>query len=58
MVAVAVGPWTLPFAPWTAFGLFIAVSLVLLAVSAGIVAYQLEGGSCEPSRCLPYFARR
>jgi len=43
MVAVAVGPWTLPFAPWTAFGLFVAVSVVLLAVSAGIIAYQLEG---------------
>ena len=33
-VAVAVGPWTSPLAPWTAFWLFVAVSLGLLFLSA------------------------
>jgi hypothetical protein len=42
-LAVIVGPWTAPFAPWTAYGLFVAVSLVLLAVSAGAIACHLEG---------------
>ncbi len=43
MVAVAIGPWTLPLPPWTAFGLSFAVCLILLAMSAGAIAYQLEG---------------
>jgi tetratricopeptide (TPR) repeat protein len=37
-VAVAVGPWTAPLAPWTAFWLFVAVSLGLLLLSAWLVA--------------------
>ncbi len=44
MVAVAVGPWTVPLAPWTAYGVFVGVSLVLLAMSAAAIACQLEGG--------------
>ena len=43
MVAVAIGFWTIPLAPWTAYGLSSVVSLVLLALSAGVIAYQLEG---------------
>ena len=43
MVAVAIGPWTVPLAPWTAYGVFVAVSLVLLAISAGAIACQIEG---------------
>ncbi len=41
-VAVAVGPWTAPLAPWTAFWLFVAVSLGLLFLSARLVASAFE----------------
>ena len=37
-VAVAVGPWTAPLAPWTAFWLFVVVSLGLLLLSAWLLA--------------------
>ncbi len=37
-VAVAVGPWTAPLAPWTGFWLFVAVSLGLLLLSAWLLA--------------------
>ncbi len=43
MVVVAVGPWTVPLAPWTAYGTFVGVSIVLLAISAAAIACQLEG---------------
>jgi hypothetical protein len=43
MVAVAIGSWTAPLEPWTAYGVFVAVSLVLLALSAGAIACQFEG---------------
>lgn len=42
MVAVVVGPWTATLPPMTAYGLFVAVSLVLLAISAGLIASQFE----------------
>ena len=44
MVAVAIGSWTAPLAPWTAYGAFVAVSLVLLAVSAAAIGCQLGEG--------------
>ncbi len=37
-VAVAVGPWTASLAPWTAFWLFVFVSLGLLLLSAWLLA--------------------
>ena len=37
-LAVAVGPWTAPLAPWTAFWLFVVVSLGLLLLSAWLLA--------------------
>ncbi len=43
MVAVAIGPWTAPLEPWTAYGVFVGVSLVLLAIGAAAIASQLEG---------------
>ena len=55
MVAVAVGPWTAPLAPWTAYGVFVAVSLVLLAVSAGAIACQLEGGLLRAFTLFAFF---
>jgi len=38
LVAVAVGPWTEPLAPWTAFRLFVGVSLGLLLLSAWLLS--------------------
>ncbi len=41
-VAVAIGPWTAPLAPWTAYGLFVAVSLGLLLLSAWLLASAFQ----------------
>ena len=37
-VAVAVGPWTAPLAPWTAYAVFVGFSLGLLLLSAWLLA--------------------
>ncbi|HTU24784.1 MAG TPA: tetratricopeptide repeat protein [Pirellulales bacterium] len=42
MVAVVVGSWTAKLPTWTAFGSFVGVSLVLLALSAGVLAAQFQ----------------
>ena len=41
-LAVAVGPWTAPLAPWTAFWLFVVVSLGLLLLSAWLLASAFQ----------------
>ncbi len=38
VVALAVGPWTAPWAPWTAYAVFVGVSLGLLLLSAWLLA--------------------
>ena len=40
--AVVIGPWTAPFAPWTAFWLFEGFSLGLLLVSAWLLAAPFQ----------------
>jgi tetratricopeptide (TPR) repeat protein len=52
-VAVAVGPWTAPLAPWPAFWLFVVVSLGLLLLSARLVASAFEAPAY---RGFAYFA--
>lgn len=47
LTAIAVGPWTAPFAPWTAYGLFMIVSLVFLAFSAWLLASALENPTAK-----------
>ncbi len=42
LVAVAIGPWTAPLAPWTAYGLFVGVSLGLLLLSAWLLASAFQ----------------
>ncbi len=37
-LAVAIGPWTAPLAPWTAFWVFVVVSLGLLLIGARLLA--------------------
>jgi tetratricopeptide (TPR) repeat protein len=41
-VALAIGPWTAPLAPWTAFWLFVVISLGLLFLSARLLASAFE----------------
>jgi len=43
MLAVAIGSWTALFPPWIAYGLFVAISIGLLALSAWILAWHFEG---------------
>ena len=53
LVAVAIGPWTAPLAPWTAYGLFVGVSLGLLLLSAWLLASAFQTPAC---RGFVYFA--
>ncbi|HTU25180.1 MAG TPA: hypothetical protein VMF30_07270, partial [Pirellulales bacterium] len=41
-VAVVNGSWTSMFAPWVAYKLYVGMSLVLLAVGAGMLARQFD----------------
>jgi hypothetical protein len=53
LAAVAVGPWTAPLSPWTAYRLFVAVSLVLLTLSAWLLATALKNPA---AKAFAYFA--
>ncbi|HTU25497.1 MAG TPA: glycosyltransferase 87 family protein [Pirellulales bacterium] len=46
-VAVVIGSWTSLLSPWTAYGAFVAVSLGLLAVSAGVLARQFDSRTLQ-----------
>jgi tetratricopeptide (TPR) repeat protein len=52
-LAVAVGPWTAPLAPWTAFWLFVVFSLGLLLLSAWLLASAFQAPAY---RGFAYFA--
>jgi tetratricopeptide (TPR) repeat protein len=52
-VALAVGPWTAPLAPWTAYAVFVGVSLGLLLLSARLLASVFQNPAI---RGFTYFA--
>ena len=53
VVALAVGPWTAPWTPWTAYAVFVGVSLGLLLLSAWLLASAFQNPA---ERGFTYFA--
>jgi hypothetical protein len=53
LLSVLVGPWTEPFPPYVAYGLFVAFSVTLLFVSARLLASVFNDPACK---AFAYFA--
>ncbi len=47
LLAVVVGPWTAPFAPWTAYCLFVGASVLLLALAAWLLASAFDNPAAK-----------
>jgi hypothetical protein len=52
-MVLAIGPWTAPFSPWVAYGLFVAVSVLLLWATARLLASAFDGPN---EKAFAYFA--